>query len=133
MIDGSCSSAISHLPIRSTLARTVLSKIEYDRCLQSFDRNQWYQLSRIDLLDERVREKFHRFHEDEETRIFLSESRKKSDNIPLQLIFNLLTAFFTFFITRTSGRRHCQSGELCMRFHSSQWSTRSWWNVRLFH
>ena len=104
--DGYCSLApsSSHLLVRSTWARTVLSKIDNDRCLQSLDRTQWYRLSRSDLLDEQYRKKFQQFDEDEETTAFIEQSHKKSENIPLQMIYSLLTSLFTLFITRTSGR-----------------------------
>ncbi len=93
----------SYLPIRSTWARAVLNKIESDRCLQRIDRNQWYRLSRSDLLHDEYRERFYEFHEDEETTAFIKQSEEKSDNVPIQIIHSLLTSLLTLFITRTSG------------------------------
>lgn len=104
--DGYCSlvPSTSHLLIHSTWARTILSKIDNDRCLQSLDRTQWYRLSRSDLIDEQYRKRFQQFNEDEETTTFIKQSQKKSDMIPLQIIYSLLTSLFTIFITKTSGR-----------------------------
>jgi 2-polyprenyl-3-methyl-5-hydroxy-6-metoxy-1,4-benzoquinol methylase len=92
----------SYLPIRSTWARAVLNKIESDRCLQNIDRNQWYRLSRSDLLLDEYRERFYEFHEDEETTAFIKQSEEKSDNVPIQIIHSLFTSLLTLFITRTS-------------------------------
>ena len=117
--------------VRSTWARTVLNKQENDRCLKSIDRNQWYRLSYSERLDEQYRERFDQFAEDEETTAFIQQCEEKSDNIPLQIIQNILTSFLTLFITRTSGME-IRKLKIKHSSSSSKWFAWSWSNVCLF-
>lgn len=99
----SCCEQSSYLPVRSSWARAVLSKIESDQQLEGIDRRAWYRLPRKDLLRDELRSLFHEFHEDEDTAKFIEESQNKSDNIPLQILHSVASSLLTIFIARTSG------------------------------
>jgi len=100
-----CSSCdrLSSLPIRSTWARSVLHKIDNDRCLAKLDRSQWYRLTNENLLDKNYRAYFQQFNEDEETKAFLRQCTDKSENLPLQIVHKLILSFLLLFMSRTSG------------------------------
>ena len=93
----------SYLPVRSSWARAVLSKIESNERLTNIDRNTWYSLARSDLLHEDHRALFEQLDEDQETKAFLEQSQDKSDNIPVQMLHGLFSSLLTVFIARTSG------------------------------
>jgi len=93
----------SYLPVRSSWARAVLSKVENDQHLENIDRRTWYRLTRSDLLHDEYRECFQELHEDEATTAFLEQSQIKSDNIPVQILHSFASSLLTIFIARTSG------------------------------
>ncbi len=93
----------SYLPVRSSWARAVLTKVESDQQLENIDRRTWYRLIRSDLLHEEYRKLFHEFHEDAETTAFIEQSQLKSDNIPVQILHSVASSLLTVFIARTSG------------------------------
>lgn len=93
----------SNYPVRSSLARAVLTKIDNDRCLKQIDRNQWYLLSRPELIDDQYRHSFDKFHEDQDTKLFIKQSEDKSDSIFMQIIQSFLLTLLTLFMSRTSG------------------------------
>ena len=93
----------SILPVRSSWARAVLTKVESDQQLENIDRRTWYRLIRSDLLKEEYRKHFHELHEDEATTAFLEKSQEKSDNLPVQLLHSIASTVLTVFIARTSG------------------------------
>jgi len=100
----SCCQQSSYLPVRSSWARAVLSKVESDQRLENIDRSTWYRLVRSDLLKNEYRELFQELHEDEATTAFLEQSQLKSDNIPVQILHSLASSLLNLFIARTSGR-----------------------------
>ncbi len=94
----------SYLPVRSSWARAVLTKVESDQQLEKIDRKTWYRLAQSDLLNEEYRKLFHELDEDEATTAFLQQSQDKSDNIPVQILQSLASSLLTVFIARTSGK-----------------------------
>ena len=93
----------SYLPVRSSWARAVLTKVESNQRLQDVDRRAWYRFLRAELLRDEYRALVEELHEDEETSAFLEQSQDKSDNIPVQVLHSLVSSMLTMFIARTSG------------------------------
>ncbi len=93
----------SYLPVRSSWARAVLTKVESDQQLENIDRRTWYRLTHSDLLRDEYRELFQELREDEETTAFLDQSQLRSDNLPVQILHSLASTLLTVFIARTSG------------------------------
>jgi len=85
---------------RGTLVKSLVSKMEADREIETMDRSVWYSFDTTTIESE-IGEKFLQLQEDDETSLFIQHSVLQSDWLFTQLYYNLAKSFLSWFYCQT--------------------------------
>ena len=97
---------------RSSLVRTMASKMEKDRELEEFDKQQWYRVDLDNISSVTIRSKFVQLDVDEETKSFIDHSVAQSDWFLTQLWYNVAKSFLSWFYCQTDINGILQRGSM---------------------
>merc|ERR1712126_230760 len=97
---------------RSSLVKTMASKMERDRELEEFDKQQWYRVDLDKISCVTIRSKFVQLYVDEETKSFIDQSVAQSDWFLTQLWYNVAKSFLSWFYRQTDINGILQRGSM---------------------
>jgi len=87
---------------RSSLVKSLVSKLEAERSLEEMDRGVWYYVDTSKIQDqENIASKFVQLNEDEATTAFIKHSFEQSDWLFTQLYYNLAKSLLSWFYCQT--------------------------------
>ena len=97
---------------RSSLVKTMASKMERDRELEEFDKDEWYSVDLDKISSVNIRSKFIQLDVDEETKSFIDHSVAQSDWFLTQLWYNVAKSFLSWFYCQTDINGILQRGSM---------------------
>ena len=86
---------------RSSLVKSLVSKLEAERSLEEMDRGVWYHVDLSKIKDQNIASKFVQLNEDVATAAFIKHSFEQSDWLFTQLYYNLAKSLLSWFYCQT--------------------------------